>query len=270
MMIRAMNPPDRITGVRAMDGFATFRYCDGSEQSNFHSFQAAVRQRMTANLSFNLNYTWSRNMSYTGAADLLLPSSPQDHFNVRADYGPADIDNRQRLLIDYVYELPLAKLSAGKGAASRLLLRGWQLSGVFTAQTGSPMNLTQPSGLDNSRPDYAGGAPTLGDARETLQYLNRAAFAQVPLSPVGRLPLRAGNIGRNAIYGPGWWNIDMTLAKGLNITEQMRMQIRAELLNAFNHTNFSGINGNITQTNFGRFTSTRGARLAQIGARFTF
>jgi hypothetical protein len=270
MMVRTMNPPDRITGIRPVEGFATFRYRDGSEHTNFHSLQTSVRQRMTANLSFNVNYTWSRNMSYSGDADLLLPASPQDIWNVRADYGPSNIDTRHRFIVDYVYELPLMKLTSSHSAGARMLLRGWQFSGVFTAQTGSPFSVTQPSGLDSSRADYVGGNAILDDANATLQYLNRNAFAQVPLSPVARLPIRPGNAGRNALYGPGFWNIDMTLAKGIDITEKMRMQIRAELLNAFNHTAMSGINSNITQAAFGRFTSTRGARLVQIGARFTF
>ena len=269
MMVRMMNQPDRITGIRPVDGFATFRYRDGSEQTNFHSLQTALRQRMTANLAFNVNYTWSRNMSYTNQADLLLPGSPQDVWNVRADYGPANIDCRQRITMDFLYELPLARL-ASDGAASRLLLRGWQVSGVFRAQTGSPLNVTQPSGLDGSRPDYVGGRPILADSRTTLQYLDRAAFAQVPLSPVARLPVRPGNVGRNAVYGPGFTNWDLTLAKGFILREELRLQIRGELLNAFNQTYFAGVNTNITQGNFGRYTSTRGARLVQLGARLTF
>jgi hypothetical protein len=270
MMVRTMNPPDRITGVRPVPGFATFRYRDSSEQTNFHSFQGSVRQRMTRNLSFNVNYTWSRNMSYSSDADLLLPASPQDIFNVRAEYGPSNIDVRHRFIVDYIYELPFLSWIGGNSAFARMALGGWQLSGVFTAQTGSPFNVTQPSGLDSSRPDYVGGVPILPDADKTLQYLNRSAFAQVPLSAGPRLPIRPGNIGRNALYGPDWWNIDMTLAKSIAFTESTRLQVRAELLNAFNHTVMSGINGNITQSNFGRFTATRGARQVQIGARFTF
>jgi len=269
MMVRSMNPPDRFTGVRPVDGFATFRYRDSSEQSNFHSLQMSLRQRMTANLTFNVNYTWSRIMSYTDQADLRLPGSVQDIWNVRADYGPAEIDIRQRFTLDSIYELPLARLG-GSGTASRLLLRGWQLAGVFSARTGSPLNITQPSGLDSSRPDYLGGQVIRPDAYQTLQYLNPAAFAQVPLSPVARLPVRPGNVGRNAVYGPGFWNLDLTLAKGLQITESAQVQLRGELLNAFNHTAMAGVNTNITQGTFGRFTSTRGARAVQIGARLTF
>ena len=269
MMVRSMNPPDRITGIRPVDGFATFRYRDGSEQTNFHSLQTALRQRMTADLSFNVNYTWSRNMSYTDQADLLLPGSPQEIWNVRGNYGPANIDCRQRMTVDFLYELPLARLAAD-GAGARLALRGWQVSGVFRAQTGSPLTITQPSGLDGSRPDYVTGRPLLPNSRETLQYLNPAAFAQVPLSAVARLPVRPGNVGRNAVYGPGFTNWDLTLAKGFSLREELRLQIRAELLNAFNQTYFSGVNANITQSNFGRYTSTRGARLVQLGARLTF
>ncbi|MCC7339628.1 MAG: TonB-dependent receptor, partial [Bryobacterales bacterium] len=270
MMVRTMNAPNRVTGIRPMTNFATFRYRDGSEQTNYHALQTSLRQRLTAGLTFNVNYTWSRNMSYTGDADLLLPGSPQDIWNVRGDYGPSNIDARHRFVVDYVYELPLEKLSSSNGAAARMLLRGWQISGVFSAQSGSPFNPSQPSGLDGSRPDYIGGEAILSDADSTLQYVNPAAFRQVPLNAVSRLPERGGSIGRNALYGPGWWDTNTTLAKAISITEQMRLQLRVEMLNALNHTSMSGVNGNVTQGNFGRFTSTRGARVIQVGARFSF
>jgi hypothetical protein len=77
-------------------------------------------------------------------------------------------------------------------------------------------------------------------------------------------------VGRNALYGPGWFDIGATVAKSLELTESMRLQIRGEMFNALNQTYFAGIQGNINQANFGRFTSTRGARVIQLGARLSF
>ncbi|HYO80559.1 MAG TPA: hypothetical protein VES20_04090, partial [Bryobacteraceae bacterium] len=76
--------------------------------------------------------------------------------------------------------------------------------------------------------------------------------------------------GRNAIRLPGFWNLDLGLAKNFNVSERYRFQIRADLLNSFNHTNFSSVDSNIRSANFGKFTGTRGARIVQFNARLTF
>lgn len=265
MMVRTMNPPDRVTGARPNPGFATFRYRDASESTNYHSWQSSLRQRFSSGFTYNLNYTWSKTLSYTGDADLLLPASPQDINNVRAEYGPASFDARHRFLTDFVYDLPFTRWIRSKRLAS-----GWQVSGVLTLQSASPLLITQPSGLDSSRPDFAGGSPVLDGFADSLQYLNAGAFRQVPLGAVSRLPLRPGNLGRNAVPGLGFWNLDANLAKTVAITERIQAQLRLEMLNATNSTMLSGVVTNITAANFGRITSTRGARVVQLGARLTF
>ncbi len=269
MMIRAMNPPDRITGLRPNPRFATFRYRDGSESTNYNALQLTVRLRQSAGFAWNASYTWARAMSHTGEADLLLPGSPQDIWNVKADYGPADHDVRQRFVSDFSYELPLVQV-AGGSRLGRLVLAGWQLSGVFTGQTGSPLTVSQPSGLESSRPDFVGGRAILSDSRRTLQYLDRNAFAAVPLGSASRLPLRPGTAGRNLLYGPGMWNVDLALAKGFDLGESKRLQIRLETFNALNHTNLAGVEVRINRSDFGRFTASRGARVAQVQARLAF
>lgn len=110
----------------------------------------------------------------------------------------------------------------------------------------------------------------LGGFASSLQFLNAAAFRQVPLGAVSRLPLRPGNLGRNAVYGLAFWNLDANLAKSIAVTERLQLQLRLEMLNATNSTMLSGVVTNITAANFGRITSTRGARVVQLGARMTF
>lgn len=271
MMVRQWNQPNRETGLRPNPSMTAFRYRDSADSSNFNSLQTSLRKRFAQGFSTNLNYTWARVMSYTGDADLLLPATVQDINNINADYGPANIDVRHRMVVDFVWELPFARLAgSGSSRAAKLLLRGWQVNGIITAQSGSPLNLTDPTGLESSRPNYLGGEVYTGTGRENLQYMNRAVFERVALNPVSRLPVRPGNVGRNAAYGPGFFDVGANLAKSLELSESMRLQVRAEMFNALNQTYFSGIQGNINQANFGRFTSTRGARVIQIGARLTF
>ena len=131
------------------------------------------------------------------------------------------------------------------------------------------MNVTQSTSYQASRPDYVGGNAYLADAEQTLQYLNRAAFARVPIGASGA-PLTFGSVGRNALRLPGFWNLDLALAKNLQFSERYRLQIRCDLFNALNHTNFSAISTGIETSNFGRFTSARNARMVQFNARFSF
>jgi hypothetical protein len=117
----------------------TFRYRDSGESSNYNSWQTSLRKRFAHGFSANLNYTWARLMSYTGDADLLLPATVQDVDNINADYGPANLDVRHRMVVDFLYELPFARLSAASSSrAGKLLLRGWQINAIMTAQSGSP------------------------------------------------------------------------------------------------------------------------------------
>ncbi len=152
----------------------------------------------------------------------------------------------------------------------RRVAGGWQMSGVFSAATGEPLLITESSSAFASRPDYIGGEPTLGNARDTLQYLNKAAFARVPIGGASNSTLRPGNIGNGAVRGLGRWNMDFSLGKNLALTERFKIQIRGDMFNVFNHTNFAGVTTESASSNFGRFTSTAGARIIQLNARLSW
>lgn len=268
MMVRFWNPPDRITGVRPYPGFTEFRYRDAGEHTHYHSWQTTLRKRFAQGFLFNVNYTFASSTSYTDQADLLLPGSVQDIHNVRADKGPPAGDVRHRVVADFIYELPFAR-SRSRGVL-RNLFSGWQAAGILTAETGQPVNLTQPSGLQSSRPDYIGGPPLLSDPTKTLLHINRAAFAPVPLAPTSGLPIRPGNVGRHALRQVGLWNLDLSLSKRFWLGDRMRLQFGADLLNAFNHTNLTSLQTNITTGTFGRYLGTRGARVVQLEGRLSF
>ena len=132
--------------------------------------------------------------------------------------------------------------------------------------------LEQPSGTSSaSRPDVVDPGNTVFDNyRDTLQYLNPSAFAEVPQSTVSGAAVRPGNVGNGAIRLPGFWNLDLSLAKRFPIKESLSLQFRAEMLNAFNHTNFTSIDNEIDSGRFGRLTRTAGARIIQLQLRLNF
>jgi hypothetical protein len=146
---------------------------------------------------------------------------------------------------------------------------GWQVSTIFTAQSGSPISLMHPTGIGATRPDYVGGEAIFDNYRDTLVYINSAAFARVPENSLGNA-IRLGNVGRNSMRGPGRWNADVSFGKNFIVKERYRFQIRTDLFNSLNHTNYGNPDVNIESANFGRITSTAGAREIQLNARFVF
>jgi hypothetical protein len=270
MMVLEVNQPNRLTGIRPVqpEKYATFRYRNEDEHSSYHGLQLNVRKRLAGGFMANMNYAWSKTLSFSGDADLLLPNSPQDVYNIKANRGPANLDRTHRFYADFLYDVPFEKLSGSKSGASRLLLGGWQVNGIFYALSGDPFNVSFP-GYTEQRPDVTGQTQILDDWQSTHRYLNQAAYAQIPLSSAG-YPVRPGNLSRNSVYGPGWWRLDMGIGKSTRITEQMRFQLRFDLFNAFNHTNLSGIRNDIRRSDFGVLTGTRGARTVQINLRLVF
>jgi hypothetical protein len=109
--IRDENQVNRVTGLRPVSGFLQFAYWDSSESSYYNSFQASLRKRFSRDFSFNLNYTFASNISYSDD-DLLLPNSrPQDNNNLNIEKGPTQFDTRHRFNADAYYELPFARLA---------------------------------------------------------------------------------------------------------------------------------------------------------------
>jgi len=120
---------------------------------------------------------------------------------------------------------------------------GWQLNSVITVQSGRPINIITDAGGVNSnyveRPDIVPGVnPILSHWTPTTGYLNPAAFAYPAITaadPNGYF----GDLGRDQIFGPGFWNIDFSTTKNFQIREHLQLQFRAEFFNIFNHPNFA-------------------------------
>ena len=262
---RQINTVDRQTGLRPFaPAFGEFRHFDTSELTRYHAWQTSVQKRFADGFLVNANYTWSKSTSY-GNGDLTTLDPPQDPDNLEAERGPSPFDIRHRFASDFLYELPFAQ-GQGDSVAKRLLLGGWQLGGVLRAQSGAPFSISTPSSIIGQRVDYLGGTPYL-DSADPLAYLDRSVFAQVPIIPASGASARPGTLGRNALRLPGFWNLDLALSKNIAISNDVRLQVRGDLFNAFNMTSFSSLNTTITSPNFGRFTGTRGARVVQLNTR---
>ena len=119
---------------------------------------------------------------------------------------------------------------------------GWQLNSIITVQSGRPIDIVggSTSFFSNQRPDVANnGQPfVLPNWNPSTGYLNSAAFA----TPTGDF----GNLGRDRVFGPGFWNVDFSVSKNTKLWENAMLQFRAELFNIVNHPNFALPSGFIT------------------------
>src|SRR5262245_23161698 len=269
LMTHGLNLPDRITGVRPFTQALDFTYRDASDFSYYHGWQSSLRKRLSFGLVFDVNYTWSKTMALSQGD--FWPGNNfrvQDENNFRADKGMSNLDRTHDFAADVVYELPFNRLMGATGAL-RQLIGGWQLSGILRSRSGTPLNIVQSSNLDSSRPDYIGGDPYLHTSEPT-QYLNRAAFRLVPTSQASGQTIRPGNVGKNSLRALGAWTVDLSLAKQFAISENIKLQFRADAFNAFNNVNLGSPINDLTQSTFGRILSAGEARSMQIGARLIF
>ena len=219
---------------------ATFR---SNDVSNYNSLQVRFEKRPTHGLQFQAAYTWSHALDDASSASLGSQNAGDFRFqnDPLLEYGNADFDVRQRFVLSYAYDLPFGKNKAFGGNASGVwnqIIGNWQVAGIVIATTGNwytptdiATNLSTSDGggevASASRPNVVGNPNGHPCVRGTL--FNTCAFATNTV--IGSF----GDAGRNIIQGPGTQNWDISLFKIFPISEQKRLEFRAEFFNAFNH-----------------------------------
>lgn len=259
---------DRVTNVRPVPTVLDVNLRDASDFSIYHAWQNSLRKRLSHDLAFNVNYTWSRNMAisqgdYWGGND----PEVQDETNFRADYGPITQNRTHNLVLDFVYDAPFDRWLKASSALKHVV-GGWQLAGILNVANGQWINVVQPSGYLQSRPDYIGGDPYLNGA-DRFRYLNPAAFQRVPVNS-SNIPIRPGNLGKNALRGPGTWNLDLSIVKDFRFYERYGLRFRADMFNATNSVRLGNPVLQVNNNLFGQITAVGPARTMQLGLRFTF
>lgn len=235
---------------------------DATRKSN--ALQIAVQKRYSRGLTVMGNYAFSNTMSWCDDGDSCITQNPNDHY---ADYGRANQDVRHRGVVSWIYDVPKFTTSRGAG----LLVNGWELTGALTLQGGLPLTVT--TGADNSRTGIGADRPNVvGDwqlpggrstGEKVDRYFNFSAFAP---NPVGTF----GNLGRNALRGPGLANLDLGVFKDFQVTEARKLQLRFEGFNALNRANFGAPVTRLASPTVGRILSAGSARIVQVGLKFMF
>ncbi len=263
---RIYNQADAVTGIRPNPALGQSRYWDNSDSSIFLSWQTSLRKRYSRNLSGSFHYAWGKTMAYLyGDLTYAVPTFIQDFFDVRSNRGRPPQDIQHAVTGNFVYDMPAF---AGSHWLVRHAIGGWQGSGIVRAQTGAPLTITQASGRVFGRPDLIDFDNAVKP--NGLQYLNPAAFARVPVSSLTGQQIRAGSTGNGALVSPGLWNIDFSLGKNFRISDRMRFQFRADMLNSFNHPNLNSLETNIVNARFGQLTGATDPRSIQFHLRLEF
>ncbi len=274
-----------INAVRPYLGYNAINTIQSAFDSNYSGLWVSFKKRFAAAGLIGFSYSYSKNLTDNASDRSNAPQSSYDYHN--GEYGPATLDRKQVVSLNYVYTIPIFKNSHG---AVGYLLKGWELSGIMSAYSGSPFTVTtssvDPAGLgllgnsaSSSRPDMLcdprANAPHKAPgiiASGNPTWFNTACFAPTPQGATdSNGVLRPGNAGRGVVRGPGFFNLDAALMKNFAIKERAKFQLRGEALNLDNHANPNGFySTNITSAGFGEISSYRAARRIQLAAKLTF
>jgi|SoiMethySBSTD1v2_1073268.scaffolds.fasta_scaffold03294_14 outer membrane receptor protein involved in Fe transport len=252
--------------------------------SNYKGLWITGNRPISRGVQFSASYTLSKSTdtnSYdaTGANN---NGSLQDSYDLKGSEGPSDFDVRHRFSINGTYELPFR---------GNQFVEGWQITGVFQGQSGSPVNILTNinnfTGVQSLRPDLVGDPKIVGDVNQwfansvcdprTAGSCTSSSVFALPVSPDGTFHM--GNLPRNYIVGPGFSNVDLSIIKNIALPGTARVQLRVETFNLFNRANLGqpGRTAIVNSTAFGVITNTRfptgdsgSARQIQFAAKFLF
>jgi hypothetical protein len=260
--------------LRPFRGYRSITMLEPRFNSNYHSLQVGATTRLRRDSQVQLAYTWSKNLTNEQND---RTNAPENSYDIRSEYSRATLDRRHVLTINYNYYLPFFDKRndfAGK------VLGGWQTSSIITAQSGLPFTATtssfDASGLGNIPALIAGNRPNVicdpntNAPHTALQYFNTGCFQPNPAATATNISNVPGNAQRGIINGPPTYRVDFSLFKNIRFGENVRLQLRGEAFNIFNHTNFRTLSTNVTAASFGQVTAVRDPRTIQLGAKFYF
>ena len=259
-------------------------------ESTYHGAQFGLTQRLSRGLHFNASYTWSKSIDTSSSdpgstAGGGKPDVPNTGFvvqgdlrNLEANRAVSDFDRTHRFSLSFVYDLP------NFGSTSKFFT-GWQMSGFFQAQTGTPFSIFSPEPEVQTAPQYAdlvrgsGGLYRLGFGRPGLcglldelrqqgSDITEDAFnGAVLCSPFGQ----NGSLGRNVLRAPSQSRFDFGIMKSTKLSETVALEFGWDIFNVFNRANFAAPDYELGSPDFGRIVTTVGGpRVMQFKAKLKF
>src|SRR5580765_1877092 len=262
--------PGAVDPRRPTSKFRSIRIIQNDLIADYDAVSVILRRRMSHGLQADVHYTWSRTRDMSTHSN--GGGQTMNNYDIWADYGPANWDVPHRFVATYIYDVPFLKTSSNP--VLKYVVAGWQVGGVSTIQSGTPVNVTISTDRANigisgqQRPNLVGSVPALNcqPNTTTLELINcydAAAFA---------LPAQFsfGNAPRNVLRGPKYAATDLSLMKNIPLGGTMQFQVRAEIFNAFNTVNYGNPIGTFGAATFGRISTALAMRQVQLGGKLMF
>ncbi|MEO7143838.1 MAG: carboxypeptidase regulatory-like domain-containing protein [Bryobacteraceae bacterium] len=260
---------------RPYPGYGSIPFQQFDLTSSYHSLQAQINRRFAHGLQFGAVWTWSKAMDYTDSYNGTIAT----YVNPRVwDYGKAGFDRTHIVTVNWLWNIPRASRLWNIDPV-KAVLDNWQISGIASFISGAPAGVSF-STVDGT--DITGGGdgarvvltanPVLSkDQRGLAQFFDTGVVARPAQGTIGDAP-------KDVFRGPGTNNWDLSLFKKIPIREKVTLQFRAEAYNAFNHTQWSGVNtsarfdaaGHQVNGLFGQVTSASDPRIMQLALRVSF
>jgi hypothetical protein len=309
-LVTGISPYGQVSRQNPAVGEVPYLAVGGS--ANYHALQLQLNRRFTQDLVMGAHYSWSHNITDTPGENAVA----QNPKCLRCEKGPADFDTRHTVVVNAHYHLPVGSGSKhwNKGILGRAAA-GWSLGTVFSARSGLPVDVRVqrsdmtlvngsgqmvPLGTPGGRPvaDTPEGGGSLASLRPNATpgvspYLDNGLHVFNPYAFTLPKLREYGNLGRNALLGPAFSQLDLQLTRTFRIRETCALEFRAEFYNLLNHPNFAQPTSKLTNVdpltqpgeafsdsqseNFGVISSSVGRNLGlgtsrqiQFGVRISF
>jgi hypothetical protein len=255
-------------------GYTSIIQYEAAASSSYHSLQVTANRRFTKGVQFGVSWAWSKAMDFndddrSGISPFVSPRV--------WNYGLASFDRTHVLKVSWIWDVPTI---SSQNPVAKEVFNNWHISGMPSFVSGSPLGIgwSSVTGVDvTGTPSQ--GARTVVTGNPVLPKSDRT-FSRNFVTDVFQMPAvgTVGNAAKTLIRGPGINTWDVGLFKSFPIKEPVNLQFRWEMYNAFNHTQFSGLDttarfdaqGKQVNQQFGQFTSARSPRIMQFALRFSF
>lgn len=250
---------DPATPQLGIQGLNNIRYIDSFGESFHHGLQLKLDRRFSKGLALGIAHTWSKTHGdgEDGGQEGVAFQDPRNRLGSR---GRFRFDQRHNFVAHFVWELPGQNM---RGPA-KWIIGGWQSNGIISLRSGFPFTVTQGGDLNTggpTRPDRLQSGAI--DSRNRAKWFEPQAFQRVTCNIAARPDLcHYGSSGYGILDGPGQKNFDLSLFKNFPIAETVKLQFRAEFVNAFNTPFFGDPNG-IGFSNINSITPD-GTRMAEV------
>lgn len=204
--------------ARPIAAFGRILQFQSNSNSNYNGLSFELNKRFTHNFQFVTSYTWSHVIDDRPDATAVVPGTDDgkmvyDPLHPELDRASGDADVRNRFIFSGIWQLD--HYTQGMNPYARAILGGWELAGVFNAQSGQPYTAVVNTDLNND-----------GNSRNE----------------------RAPGTSRNQFTLPAIYTVDPRITRNISITERAKVQLIAEAFNLFNHQNITAVKNTLFAT----------------------